>query len=184
MRVITGSAKGIKLYSPIDDITRPTLDKSKEALFSIINYDIEGTRFLDVFSGSGSIGIEALSRGANTCYFIESNRVNVALINKNLKHTRLSDRGFIIPFDYRRAIKKLHSQGLRFDYIFMDPPYNKGFITASLECLSKFNVLTESGSLISETSNNEVISNTFDFEPIRTKRYRESSFIFYKAAQL
>ena len=126
MRVIAGSARHLKLKTIEGLGTRPTTDRIKETLFNMLSYYIEGSSFLDLFSGSGAIGIEALSRGAERAVFVEQNRKAVMCIKGNLAHTHLSDRAEILAKEVMAALRTLADRKESFDYIFMDPPYGKG----------------------------------------------------------
>lgn len=131
MRVISGSAKGHRLTAPKGSRIRPALDQVKEAIFNIL-YDVEGLRVLDLFAGTGSIGIEALSRGAAEAVFVEEWGKAVEHIHKNLEHTKLSARSRVMRQSVAKAIPLLARKGLRFDLIFVDPPYLKGLLNPTL----------------------------------------------------
>ena len=125
MRVISGSARGTTLHS-IDDInTRPTLDRVKESLFNIIQNQVEDAVVLDLFAGSGAIGIEFLSRGAEKVYFCDKSPKAVDMIKKNLDKTKLKDKATILNNDYIDCIDKI--KNIKFDIIFLDPPYKENF---------------------------------------------------------
>ncbi|MDY5497536.1 MAG: 16S rRNA (guanine(966)-N(2))-methyltransferase RsmD [Anaerobutyricum sp.] len=125
MRVIAGSARHLKLKTIEGMGTRPTTDRIKETLFNMLAFDIEGSTFLDLFSGSGGIGIEALSRGARHAVFVEQNRKALSCIRENLTHTHLSDKARVMGSDVMSALRVLSDEQESFDYIFMDPPYGK-----------------------------------------------------------
>lgn len=126
MRVIAGSARRLKLETPSGKHTRPTSDKIKETLFNIIQQDLYQCRFLDLFSGSGGIAIEALSRGAAEAVLVDNDREAVRCIRENLKHTHFGDRSVVMAMDVLQALRRLEHQGRAFDIIFMDPPYSMG----------------------------------------------------------
>ncbi|WP_027090930.1 16S rRNA (guanine(966)-N(2))-methyltransferase RsmD [Cohnella thermotolerans] len=123
MRVISGEAKGRPLKAVPGQTTRPTTDKVKEAMFSIIGPYFDGENVLDLFAGTGGLGIEALSRGAGHCVFIDANPRSVDVVRRNLEATGLSDRAEVYRNDARKAIKLLERRGERFDLLFLDPPY-------------------------------------------------------------
>ena len=125
MRVITGSAKGRRLFTLEGDDVRPTTDKVKEAIFSIIHFDIDGSAVLDLFSGSGQLGIEALSRGAKHCTFVDMARESVKVTTENVKNTGFSEKASILNTD---SIGYLKTCRLTFDIALLDPPYRKGLI--------------------------------------------------------
>lgn len=123
MRIITGSARGVRLETlEGEEITRPTAERVKEAIFSAIQFETEGRRVLDLFGGSGQMGLEALSRGARACMFIDSSEEAIALIKRNAQKTRLSDRCRYLVSDYRNYLRKARGRE-KFDLVFLDPPY-------------------------------------------------------------
>ena len=124
MRVITGTARSTPLKAPKGLETRPTLDQVKEGLFSAIQFDGPGARALDLFAGSGQLGIEALSRGAAHCTFVDKGREPIAVIRENLKKTRLEERATVVQADYSSWLKTCRQQ---YDLILLDPPYAEVF---------------------------------------------------------
>ena len=125
MRVIAGKARRLQLKTLPGDHTRPTTDRIKETLFNILSFGVEGSRFLDLFAGSGAIGIEAISRGADQAVFVENNRQALSCIRENLAHTKLEKEAVVLGREVQSAISQLDLQKNPFDYIFMDPPYGK-----------------------------------------------------------
>lgn len=152
MRVIAGSAKGHRLQAPVGLDTRPTVDRIKESLFNIIGFDIAMCRFLDLFSGSGAIGIEALSRGAVSAVFIEQSPVATKSIYENLQRTKLQDRAFSYQEDVLKVLHKLEERGQQFDIIFMDPPYDYPLFESVLVGILEHNLLDQQGYIIVEHS--------------------------------
>ena len=144
MRVITGSARGVQLKTPDGLKTRPTSDRVKEALFSIIQFDLPCARVLDLFGGTGQLGIEALSRGAKSAVFVDEGEKACALIRENLKRTKLSDQAKVIRSDY---MQYLHTSRETFDIVFLDPPYAEVFLENALKCITEIDIL-ESGAII------------------------------------
>lgn len=132
MRVITGSARGRVLKTLQGDDVRPTTDRVKEAVFSIIQFEIEGRRVLDLFAGSGQLGIEALSRGAQSVAFVDISKDSVSTVKYNLEHTRLSENARVFQTD---ALSFLKLGSEVFDIVFLDPPYNSGLLEKALELL-------------------------------------------------
>lgn len=151
MRVIAGKARSLKLLTPPGMNTRPTTDRTKETLFNILQPDIPGCRFLDLYSGSGAIGIEALSRGADLAVFVEKNRTAAECIRKNLEFTRLKDSAQILCRDVLAALRELEGSPA-FDYIFMDPPYGRQIEKKVLEYLTASSLLGRGGTVITEAS--------------------------------
>ena len=144
MRVITGSARGRKLKTPDNEEIRPTTDNVKEALFNIIQFDIEGRRVLDLFAGTGQLGIEALSRGAASAVFVDRDRAAVRLVRENLRACGLE--GTVRQEDALSALRREE----RFDLIFVDPPYDDGLYEPVLETIKSVDKLTEGGIIICE----------------------------------
>ena len=145
MRIITGTARGKRLKTPEGLLTRPTSDRVKEGIFNIIQFDIEGRRILDLFAGTGQLGIEALSRGASTAVFVEQRRDAATLVRDNLKITDFTDRGRIVNGD---AAGFLSSAREKFDIIFVDPPYAANLWESTLSAISKFDILSNHGIII------------------------------------
>lgn len=148
MRVITGSARGRKLKELTGMDTRPTTDRVKEAIFSIIQFDLEGRRILDLFAGTGQLGIEALSRGAAAAVFVEQRREAAALVRDNLTLTGLAGAGRVVNGD---AFAFLQSARETFDIIFIDPPFAAGLWENALESISRFDILSDHGIIICES---------------------------------
>ncbi len=153
MRVITGSARGRILKELEGMETRPTTGKVKESLFSILQFDIEGRRILDLFAGTGQLGIEALSRGARECVFVEARKDAVALIRDNLKVCGLTDRARVHQGD---ALSYLKS-GEKFDIIFLDPPYASGLLEKALFSVTEFDICREHGIIVAESAADTVL---------------------------
>lgn len=149
MRVISGSARGRRLKELQGMETRPTTDKVKESLFNIIQFDIPGRRVLDLFGGTGQLGLEALSRGAQHCTFVEQRRDAVALIRDNLRACELSDKAHVVQGE---ALSFLSSCKEKFDVIFLDPPYQSDLLEKSLDLIRKFDILGENGIIVGETA--------------------------------
>lgn len=181
MRVITGSARGHTLKAPKGDNTRPTSDKVKESIFNIIGFIDEEDVVLDLFSGSGGMGIEFLSRGARSCYFIDEDTNSVKIIRENLEKTKLTEKALVYKNSVDRAIKILGSKKIKFDYIFLDPPYNKDYVIKTLENISHENLLTDSGKVIIEHETKlELLDKYCDLVEIDYRKYGDTSVSFYK----
>lgn len=151
MRVISGKAKGRTLLTREGEATRPTADYFKEVLFDCLQFDIPGSRFLDLFSGSGAIAIEALSRGAEEAVLVEQNGEALACIDQNLKSTGLAAQARVLRIPVEKALLDLEARGELFDFIFMDPPYEKGFEDAVF-ALCPGKLLAEDGIMIVESA--------------------------------
>ncbi len=147
MRVITGKARGVQLKTPQGMATRPTTDRVKEALFSIINFDIPGAEVLDLFGGTGQLGIEALSRGAKRAVFVDAGEPACRLIQENLRRTRLEGQGRVIRSDYLSYLSRCREH---FDIIFLDPPYAEVFLENSLNRITEIDILRTGGIIVAE----------------------------------
>ena len=182
MRVISGSARSLKLKTLEGVDVRPTTDRIKETLFNMIQNDIYGCSFLDVFSGSGAIGIEALSRGANECVFIDNNPKAVEVINENLEFTKLKDNALVLAKSYEVAIAELESKNMSFDLVFMDPPYDKGLEKNVLETLQKSVIINNDTIIIVEASLDTDFSylDSLGYVVYKEKQYKTNKHIFIK----
>lgn len=150
MRIITGEARGIVLETLEGDATRPTADRVKEALFSMIQFEIEGRRVLDLFAGSGQLGLEAISRGASGAVFIDSSREAIDIVMKNAAKTKLKDRCRAAVYDFASYLENLREDD-KFDIIFLDPPYNTDCMMRALALIAKRGALREGGTVVCET---------------------------------
>lgn len=179
MRVIAGSAKRMPLKTIPGMDTRPTTDRIKETLFNMIAPYMADCSFLDLFAGSGAIGIEALSRGAKNVVFVEHSKNAVDCINDNLKFTRLEAGAQVMSTDVITALKRLDGMEA-FDYIFMDPPYDKELEKNVLEYLKNSKLLAKDGIIIVEASLDTDFSyvDTFGFSVIKEKKYKTNKHVF------
>ena len=147
MRVITGKARGIQLKTPEGMQTRPTADRVKEALFSIINFDIPGAAVLDLFGGTGQLGIEALSRGANSAVFVDAREDACKIIRENLRRTKLESQARVIRSDYQDYLRRCKD---KFDIILLDPPYAEVFLENALKQIGEIDILQSGGIIVTE----------------------------------
>ena len=147
MRVITGKARGIQLKTPDGMLTRPTADRVKEALFSIINFDIPGARVLDLFGGTGQLGIEALSRGASEAVFVDAREESCKLIRENLRRTKLEKEAKVVRSDYLDYLNRCREQ---YNIIFLDPPYAEVFLENALKRITEIDILQSDGIIVAE----------------------------------
>ncbi len=179
MRVIAGSAKRLQLKTVEGMETRPTTDRIKETLFNMISAYIADSNFLDLFSGSGAIGIEALSRGAASAVFVEQSKKAMECIKDNLRYTKLADKAEVYETDVLNALKRLEGKKT-FDYIFMDPPYNQLHEKRVLEYLSNSTLLSDDGIIIVEASLDTDFSYVAElgFAIIKEKEYKTNKHIF------
>ena len=147
MRVITGKARGVQLKTPEGLQTRPTTDRVKEALFSIIQFDVPGTRVLDLFGGTGQLGIEAISRGAKSAVFVDAGEKACALIKENLRRCRMEGEGRVVRSDYLEFLSRCRE---KFDLVFLDPPYAEVFLENSLKAITEIDILHSGGIIVTE----------------------------------
>ncbi|WNX83747.1 16S rRNA (guanine(966)-N(2))-methyltransferase RsmD [Agathobaculum sp. NTUH-O15-33] len=167
MRVVSGSARGLKLQPVPGMNTRPTTDRVKESVFNIIQNRVRDARVLDLFAGTGQLGIEALSRGAKTCDFVERDRVAFATVKKNIAAARLVDRAQLHSTDADKFIA--YAKKDAYDLIFLDPPYGGKILTAALSAIETFDILSTNGIIICESAVEDVF--TSGFETVKTYRY-------------
>ena len=182
MRVIAGKARRLCLKTPPGFDTRPTTDRIKETLFNIIQPDIPGSYFLDLFSGSGGIGIEALSRDAKFCVFVDNSIKAAACIRENLEHTRLSGDALVISKNVLSAISELKLKGFSFDFVYMDPPYNSNLEEETLAALSESGIINNDTTVIVEADkyNNLDFLKESAFEITKEKIYKTNKHYFLK----
>ena len=181
LRIISGSLKGKHLKSFKGDEIRPTSDRVKEALFNIIDPTvIQNSVVLDLFAGTGNLGIEALSRGASRVCFVEKAKRSLNILRQNIELCNLADKSQIMPCEANRAISILGEKGLTFDLIFADPPYRKGFIDITVEKLSLSNISCEA-LIVAEYADGDAIKTTYnDLEMIDLRKYGDTLLSFFK----
>jgi len=179
MRVIAGKARRLNLKTIPGNETRPTTDRIKETLFNILQPEMAGCRFLDLFSGSGAIGIEALSRGAEQAVFVEKNPRACACIRENLSFTKLAENGKLLNMDVLQALRSLEG-GEAFDCIFMDPPYEHDLEKTVLEYLAGSTLADENTLIIVEADLSTDFSYVEDYglEVVRSKEYKTNKHVF------
>lgn len=161
MRVISGKARGRRLKAPKGLALRPTADRVKEALFNILPRDLSGYKVLDLYAGTGSLTVEALSRGASGALLIDSAGEARKVIQENLKSLELLDRVRIWQTPVARAIRQLSRQGEAFDLVFLDPPYEKGLVEATLRAIGKGGILKGTGLVVAEHSVREKVATSY-----------------------
>jgi 16S rRNA (guanine(966)-N(2))-methyltransferase RsmD len=179
LRIIAGSARGVRLMAPEGMGTRPTADRLKENLFNILSPQIPGARFLDLFSGSGAIGIEALSRAAESAVFIEESRKAMRVIRENLAKAKLNDRAELLNMSVRQGLNELSSTGRTFDIIFLDPPYQSSHVDDVLYRLGGAGLLTPDGLIVAELPASLTPRESDAFELMRVKVYGEKKFMIW-----
>ena len=175
MRIITGKARGTKLLAPKGENTRPTAERTKEAVFSMLQFDVMGSHVLDLFAGSGQMGLEALSRGAAHATFCDASRDAIGVIRANAEKTRLLLLCDIFFTDYQNAIQGV-LRGKQFDLVFLDPPYASGAVPKALKLLLERGLLRDGAKLVCETPSPEDVFGedptlSRSFETLRATRY-------------
>lgn len=173
MRIIAGDYKGRRLYSPIDDKIRPTTDKVKEAVFSILNSHINlyGKNVLDLFGGTGNLGLEALSRGAAHCWFGDNSRDSIKLLKENIRYCKAENKSTIFAGDFRKALSRMQTQAAC-DVILLDPPYNRGMLPECFDLISEYRLLADDGIIIAEHRREEMLPEQMgNFEKIKERKY-------------
>lgn len=180
LRVISGTARNLKLRTPEGLETRPTTDRIKETLFNMLQFDIPGSVVIDFFAGSGSIGIECLSRGAKKAYFIDNSKEANLCITENIKHTHFEDKATIFFQDAIRASMQIHEASV--DFVFMDPPYDKGMEAELLGILKNASYINRETIFIVEAKLETDFSylDTLGYEIIKEKKYKTNKHLFLK----
>ena len=181
MRVITGIARGRRLKEPNGMETRPTADRVKEAIFSSIQFEVEGRKVLDLFGGTGQMGIEALSRGAAHCTFVDLQKQAVAIIRENVNSTGFADQSTVIQGDALAFLSRCRE---KFDLIFLDPPYDSGLLEKAMELITTIDIVSENGIIVCENGSNSgwpVVAEPYRMQKeyrygkIRTALYRRNA---------
>lgn len=180
MRVIAGSAKGCGLAAPKGLDTRPTADRQKENLFNLLTHFIPDSQFLDLFSGSGAIGIEALSRGAREAVLVEHASAALDAIRQNLNKTKLQERAEVMPLPVKRALEGLSAAQRRFDVIFMDPPYAGTMVSETITQLAQTGLLAEDGILAAEMPAQINVPLHEAFTVLKIRKYGHTQIVLYK----
>ena len=178
MRVITGKARGVALKTPNGMATRPTADRVKEALYNIIQFDVPAARVLDLFGGTGQLGIEALSREAKSAVFVDEREDACRLIKENLKRTKLEQFGRVIRSDYMAYLKTCRD---KFDIILLDPPYAEVFLENSLKMITEIDILQSGGIIVTERPVGKDLPWEFEgFERSRDYKYGNTLITIYR----
>ena len=178
MRVITGKARGVQLKTPEGMLTRPTADRVKEALFSIINFDLPGAAVLDLFGGTGQLGIEALSRGANSAVFVDQREDACKIIRENLRRTKLESQGRVVRSDYLDYLRRSKE---KFDIILLDPPYAEVFLENALKCITEIDILKTDGIIVAERPVEKELPFEFEgFTRSRDYKYGKTLLTIYR----
>lgn len=180
MRIITGEFKGRRLYMPENNNVRPTSEKVKEAIFSTLHDKVYEAHCLDLFSGTGNLGLEAISRGADFCYFCDSNRDSIALTTKNIEMCRAKEYAQVRAGDFERNLIKLGEMGEKFDIIFLDPPYKMALYDTCFKLIREYELLNKDGVVVTEHDSRDVFPETYEgYEKIKDKVYGHIGITIY-----
>lgn len=183
MRIISGKARGTKLYTLDSMSTRPTLDRVKESIFNIIQNEIEEAIILDLFTGSGAIGLEMLSRGAKKAVLCDKSKEAIEIVKKNIEKTHMNEKVELYNCDFKSCLEKVKNQ--KFDIIYIDPPYETDFIAQSLKKIIELDIIKEESKIILETDNEQRMLKdieNMDVEVIDKRKYGRATIIFLKKA--
>lgn len=181
MRIISGKAKGTKLYTLEGSNTRPTLDRVKESIFNIIQEEIQESKVLDLFAGSGAIGLEMLSRGAKKAVLCDNSAEAIKIIKKNTEKTHMEEKTEIYQTDYKKCIEKIKKE--KFDIIYIDPPYKTDLISKSLQEIIKKDIITKESLIIIETDEEEKVKKEIEkleLEITDERKYGRAKIIFLR----
>ena len=178
MRVISGRARGVRLTTPEGMETRPTADRVKEALFSIIHFDLPGARVLDLFGGTGQLGIEAISRGAKEAVFVDQSEKACRLIRENLRLARMEQEGYVVRSDYLAYLKTAKQ---KFDIILLDPPYAEVFLENALNLITEIDILQTNGIIVAECPSGKELPGEFSgFSRSKDYKYGNTVLTLYR----
>lgn len=181
MRVISGTARGIALRAPEGLGTRPTTDRVKENLFNIIQHDIRDRVVLDLFSGSGALAVEALSRGAAAAVLVEQDRASCAVIRDNLKRTRLEDRARLIQAEVMLGLEQLGREGFRADLVLLDPPYSSGWEERVLKRLLELSLLNPGAwAVVEHAADDRLPEQVGTLAAVKARRYGKTTLSLYR----
>ena len=182
MRVVAGSARSVMLITPEGKGTRPTTDRIKETLFNVIQADVADACVLDLFAGSGGLGIEALSRGAEKAVFVDRSGEAIKCIDANLKKTKLIDKAKVLQCEFGTAIVRLAASGEKFSLVFLDPPYGMGLELSALKALFEAGLLEEDALVVVEEAKGHDPSEILKLpvELIKTKEYKTNRHYFFR----
>ena len=180
MRVISGTLKGRNIKGYDIDGTRPTMDRVKESVFGMIQNNIKDSICLDLFCGSGNLGIEAISNGAKLCYFVDNNIKATKVVEENVKDLNIKQNSKILNIDYKRSLKYFNENNTKFDLIFVDPPYDYHVIEKIIKYVSEYNLLNENGLLVLEFEKKKLEESYNNLKLIKFKKYSWKYVYIYK----
>lgn len=181
MRIIAGKARGRKLISPATLETRPTLDRVKEAMFSMIQNYLDDATCIDVFAGTGSLGLEAASRGAKEVYLVDKSPVTFPLLKQNIDNLKFNDCCTALNMDAYEALKSFAKKDKSFDIIFIDPPYCKEMIPEAMKIIKQNNMLKEDGLIVSKIDSiEEIYAGYEDIRMFKSRKYGNTTVCLYR----
>lgn len=183
MRIISGTMRGTKLFTLEGENTRPTLDRVKEALFNILQLELQDAIVLDLFAGSGALGLEALSRGAQKAILCDSSKEAINIIKKNIEKTKTESKTILFPMNFERALEKCKVENYKFDIVFLDPPYESNYYEIATKKILELDLLKDDGIFILETDDKDRVLNTIDknlLEIQDTRKYGRVNLLFFK----
>ena len=184
MRVVAGTAGGLKLKTRDSEATKPTLDRVKEAMFSMLTFETPGATVLDLFSGSGSLGIEALSRGAESAVFCDKDKECTGIIEENLRFTKLADKATVMRGDFSDNLKILSEKGKKFTLVILDPPYRQGLEQEAVKLIEKYSLFTGNTTILTEHAFDDKMPDKIGiFEKIKEKKYGTVGVSLYKVSE-
>lgn len=175
MRIISGEKRGLKLYSPVYFDVRPTTDKVRESVFNILFSVDKSSVVLDLFSGTGAMGLEFLSRGAKMCYFCDISKKSLEITKKNIIKSNFLEKSTVLNYDYLTSLQYFFEKNIKFDYIFLDPPYDTDYILNVLNFILNNNILNNNGLIIVETDKKIEIKG---FKIVKEKKYSRTFILF------
>ena len=180
MRVISGKLRGRVLKGFDIEGTRPTMDRVKESLFAIIQGYLEDAVVLDLFAGSGNLGIEAISNGASKCYFVDNNKVCIKAINDNIREFKIDNECVVLNRDYKEVLSYFSSNNIKFDIIFIDPPYKYNIKSELMNLITEKDILNDGGIVVFEYQNDEDINECDNFILLKSKKYGDKYITILK----
>lgn len=178
MRIISGKYKGREVLGYTIDGTRPTMDRVKESLIGMIQNNLEDSICLDLFTGSGSVGLEFLSNGAKECFFVDCNYKAIETLKKNINKLNVQESTKLINSDYKEALNKIKNSDVKLDIIFLDPPYEMNLITPAIKLIKECDLLNNNGIIICEYEKEKI--DTLDFKVLKERRYGSKSILILK----
>lgn len=181
MRIISGRARGRKLLSPPTYDTRPTLDRVKEAMFNILQFKVRDAIVLDMFAGSGSLGLESVSRGAKTCYLIDKSPTTFPMLKQNIENLKFQEECICLNMDAYAALKDFKRKGIIFDVIFIDPPYRKEMIPEAMEKIEEDELLKKDGIIMTKIDTiEEIYEGSSKIKLYDHRKYGNTTVCLYK----